>query len=246
VGTLRVRAKRRLVAAATALAVLVTVAAYLAAPAALAATTALGLTTARSVVIDPGTGRVFVSGDDRVVVLAPDGSVVGSVPNVAGAWGMDAAQGAIWVNESTSAKIVEIDPSSLAVVQTYAVDAPVGDNLAIVGNTAWIGNTNQFSGVTRFDLATSTTMTVGQYYSPAALRIPGTSAEVLIYDRGASGTMSRISTAAPYTGTTVGPADRGLSTGAVAVKGDGTKVWTTLGPLSSFQELSDRRWPRPA
>ena len=124
-------------------------------------------------VLDPGTGRMFVAGDDRVVVLAPDGTVAGSIPNVYGASGMDAAQGYVWVNESTAGAIAKIDPTTMAVVQTFTVGATVGDNLAIVGNAAWIGNTQQWAPVLRFDLTNSTSTNVGSFDYPLDDAHPG-------------------------------------------------------------------------
>src|SRR6187402_3071448 len=86
-------------------------------------------TTPRGLVVDPGTGRVFVAGDDAVAVLAPDGTLLKKIPDIYGASGMDAAQGSIWVNESTAGTIAKIDPVAMTVVHQYVVGKAVGDNL---------------------------------------------------------------------------------------------------------------------
>ena len=187
-------------------------------------------------VLDSGTSRIFVAGDDRVVVLAADGTVAGSVPNIAGAYGMDAAQGFVWVNESTAGKIAKIDPTTMSVVQTFTVGGTVGDSLAIVGDAAWIGIGPQASGLVRFDLTDSTKVALGSSWG-RALHVPGTTAEVFALGPwGASGVTASISNIAPYTTIENGPGSGYF--GDAAIKNDGAKFWMATGSPYDFQEFS--------
>ena len=226
------------ICAATVLAMVLALLAVVAPAPAGASTVTTGLTTPRAMVIDPGTGRLFVAGDDRVLVLATDGTQIASIPNVPGASGMDATQGFIWVNESTAGAIAKIDPASMTVVHTYIVGAAVGDNLAIVGGVAWIGISNAwFSGILRFDLASSVISTVAtQLYSPGARRLGASTSEVLVYERGiSSGAMHRMSTAAPYAYSVSGSANGYF--GKLAINADATRIWTATGAPYVFQEF---------
>ena len=198
-----------------------------AAPVAGAAPVGLGFEKTRSLVVDPGTGRVFVAGDDSVAVLDGAGTLLTTIPGMFGAWGMDTAQGYVWVNESGDDSIAKIDPVTMTVVHTYNVGAPVGDNLAIVGGNAWIGNRDsRFGSINVFDLATSTLSNTGyyNYYEPGARRIGSSTTELVVYERGISyGPMHRIANAAPYTESAKGQGGSGLKT--LTITDDGTRAW---------------------
>jgi hypothetical protein len=205
------------------------------APAA-AAPGALPLTTVRSLVVDPGTGRVFVAGDDAVVVLDPAGSVLATIPDIYGASGMDATQGAIWVNLSTAGKIAKIDPVAMAVTQTYTVGHPVGNDLMVLGSVAWLGNNRQFGGIDRFDLTTGAYQTVGSFYSPAAMRRGSSTTDLIVYERGiSSGAFHRISASAPHDILSSASANGFL--GQVATDATGSRLWTASGSPYRFQEF---------
>ena len=196
----------------------------------------LPLTTVRAMVVDPDTGRVFVAGDDAVVVLDAAGSVLATIPDIYGASGMDATQGAIWVNESTAGKIARIDPVSMTVTTTYDVGHPVGNDLMILGTAAWIGNGSQFSGIDRYDLTTGAFTTVGSFYGPSAMRRGSSTTDLIVYERGlSSGRMYRISATAPYT--TLATGRVGGYLGQLAANSAGTRIWSASGSPYRFQEF---------
>ncbi|WP_426573512.1 fibronectin type III domain-containing protein [Aquihabitans sp. McL0605] len=188
-----------------------------------APTTTSPFMTARAMVVDPGTGRVFVSGDDAVAVLAPDGTLLSTVPDVYGAWGIDATQGAIWVNQSTDGVIAKIDPVSMTVTKRYTVGHTLGDSLTIIGNAAWIGRGGtEWAGIGRFDLATSGFTMVGSYYGPTARRLGTSTTDLLIVQRGSSG-VYRISATTPYA--QLASSHSVAYNNDVAVDGTGSKVY---------------------
>ena len=187
---------------------------------------------ARAMEVDPGTGRVFVSGGDQVEVYAPDGSRLATVPGVAGAWGMDAAQGSIWVNATTPDQIVRINPSTLAVTARYTVNQPLGDDLTILGGSAWFGaeaGASEHVPWGRLDLATSTYEQAGTTWQPSTGRLGTSTSHLLLWDRGVTaGSVYRVPTGAPFAAVATGTV-RGF--GQEVVSNDaGTKVWTSGGP----------------
>lgn len=159
----------------------------------------LALTTARDLAVDPGTGRVFVTGDDAVQVFAPDGTSLAVIPNVYGAAGIDVGGGFVYVGESTAGAIAKIDPVAMAVVHVFTLGTTVGTNLAVVGNGAFYGLPNQ--GLRRFDLVTSSLVTVGAFGTPEPRRIPNSATQLLVADTPAFSsqvTITRIAATAPF------------------------------------------------
>ncbi|MCU1354509.1 MAG: hypothetical protein JWM05_3718 [Acidimicrobiales bacterium] len=198
---------------------------------------------ARGMVVDPGTGRVFIAVGDHVEVRGADGSQLASITELYGAWAMDTANGFVWVAESTMGVIAKIDPTSMTIVKTYAVGTTVGDNLAVVGQTAWFGSNRGSSlGLFRLDLATSAVVKVGtggrDYVNPRAVRLGDSTADVLVIERtDNSGPMHRVSTAAPYASSADG-ISYAYYNGTQTVTSDGSKIWVVSGRFfDSIQEF---------
>lgn len=97
----------------------------------------LPLTLARDLVVDDGTGRIFVSGDDAVVARAPDGTAVGKIAGIPQAWDLLAVDGAVYALSFRDGKVLRIDPATLAVTKTYALPAPQGRFLATYAGKVW-------------------------------------------------------------------------------------------------------------
>ncbi|HMJ79297.1 MAG TPA: DUF4214 domain-containing protein [Iamia sp.] len=134
--------QRRGAAILTILAVLLTVIGALVAPSPAAAASSpglpLGLTEARSVAVDPGTGKVFIAGDDKVLVRDPKGEAVGSLSGVLEAREVVAADGVVFVLARGAGTVIRIQPAHATHTGTWSL-APATDlwGLAYAGGRVW-------------------------------------------------------------------------------------------------------------
>ncbi|MCU1498745.1 MAG: hypothetical protein JWM47_2698, partial [Acidimicrobiales bacterium] len=83
--------------------------------------------------VEPGTGRIFAAGDDRVAVLTPGGASVATLDAMYGATEVVAGGGSIWVLLSSTSTIARINPSTLAVTTFSAGDRGPLTGLAYAG-----------------------------------------------------------------------------------------------------------------
>lgn len=158
-------------------------------PAAAAAGTSTGLSVYADIAVDPVSGRVFVSGDDKVVAFAPDGSPLGTTANVFGARGLAFGDGYLWAAETTAGAIAKIDPTTLAKVGEYAIGSPVGPSIAVVGDRIYLttpGSGGIDVNLNDLDPATGTVSMRGSVAGDVLNAIPGSTTELLINDRGLS------------------------------------------------------------
>lgn len=103
----------------------------------------LPLVEARALAVDPGTGRVLVSGRtaagaDVVAVRGPGGAAAGQVAGLTGADTLVAAGGAVLVLRPSAAAVSRLDPVSLQVTGTWSLaprTAPAG--LAVAAGRVW-------------------------------------------------------------------------------------------------------------
>jgi hypothetical protein len=164
--------------------------------------TSLGITTLfRNILVDPASGRVLVSGDDEVAVLAPDGSMIATIPGVPGAGPMDVdGAGHLWVAETSADALAEIDLTSLQVVRTAAMGVSVDPGgLVDVQGALWF-----VSGgfLQRFDPVTGTRASKHSALSPNLAKIDATTSKVIGWDSGSPGSLRVVdlSTAPPTWG----------------------------------------------
>ncbi|MCB0962425.1 MAG: fibronectin type III domain-containing protein [Acidimicrobiales bacterium] len=198
--------------------------------------TSVPVSTVDDLVIDPGTGRVFASGDDAVAVLAPDGTLVKLIGGIAGARGLDATQGSVWALATETQTVVRIDPVAMEVVDSYPVYDEVGQQLTVVGDVAWFGELTGSGGIARFDLSTSEYEHLGVFQVASIERIPGTTSEILVYQRGSSGgSMRRMATDAPYGTTASGRANSYLR--MVDIDDAADRVFTAAANPPAFSEF---------
>jgi hypothetical protein len=95
----------------------------------------------RDVVVDPGSGRLFISADDGVVVRAPSGAAVGTITGLPSAGQLAAGGGSIFVMLAGTSTIKRINPSTLAITGTWTVptleDQEGAFALAYAGGLLW-------------------------------------------------------------------------------------------------------------
>ncbi|WP_426574778.1 FG-GAP-like repeat-containing protein [Aquihabitans sp. McL0605] len=144
------RTRRRHRAATMALAVLATLVPLVAAAPQPAGATApaLGFQLADlgMMIVDPGSGRVFVSGADKVVAFSPEGAQLGAITPVPEARGMAFDDdGFLWVAESGADALAKIDPSTLTKVAEYPVGAYISASIATIAGQIWFFSPRDFN-----------------------------------------------------------------------------------------------------
>lgn len=194
-------------------------------PPATVTSTPLGTSNIRAIAVDPASGRVFVAGDDKVVVFAPDGTPITTITGVVGAGGFDVTGGSLYVTETSAGAVARIDLATLTVVQTYVLGVKVEDSVAVVDGAVFVAATaTTDSGIlTRYDTLTGTTSSAPVAGYPAVRRIPGNTAEILVAHRyGGHGRVAKYRTAAPHARTGEVAIDVVRD---VAVSADGGRFW---------------------
>jgi len=98
----------------------------------------LGVYEARALAVDDGTGRVFVAAEDEVLARASDGSALATIEDLPGASELETGLGAVWVLAADSSSIARIDPTTLAVTDTWMVDEATDlSGLALADGRLW-------------------------------------------------------------------------------------------------------------
>jgi hypothetical protein len=212
------------------------------APPAAAGSTSFTMTNFRFMVTDPGTGRVFVSGDDKVVVFNAAGSVVGTVTGLEGASGMAVEADRVIVAETGAGTISEIDASTLAVVETHPTGRVLWGTVVAIGNTLWFGVDKGFGFFSFATLDRTTDAVVdrgGNVRDGWFGEVPGHSDRLIAWN----------GDTLPYTiynfdisGPTVAdighvPHGTGSDAHDVAVAADGSRFWVAAGSPSDFDEI---------
>ena len=77
---------------------------------------------AQDVVVDPGTGRAFVSSGNSVTAVEPDGTLAATIGEVWTAADLAVGDGSVWVNERNAGRIARIDPATLAVTERFSTE----------------------------------------------------------------------------------------------------------------------------
>lgn len=228
--------RRRRIAAAVALVLTLTTLPGLTRPAGADGTSPF--TTSRSMVVDPGTGRVFVSGDDGVAALSPTGQLIGQIPGISGARGMDATQGSIWVSATGTDEIVRVDPVDLDVVERHEVEASIADEVTIVGTTAWFNDTDDNYRLTTLDLTTGATTRIDASTPRSGVRRIGsaTDAAVVFERHSSAGAVQIRSTNAPFEVIRTGSVATRVED--LAVSADGLRMWTAGDYPKALSEVS--------
>ncbi len=97
----------------------------------------LGIAKFGALVVDPTTGRVFVSGDDKVVVLTADGSVITTLTGLSGAAGMSVDETSLWVAERDAGAISRFDLRSLAATGRFLTGVTMKGAVLSTANAVW-------------------------------------------------------------------------------------------------------------
>ncbi|MCB0962424.1 MAG: fibronectin type III domain-containing protein [Acidimicrobiales bacterium] len=188
-----------------------------------------GHVTARALIVDPDTGRVFVSGDDAVAVLDAEGAPLDRIEDLPGASAMDLAGGHLWVNLAKSDAIAKVDLATLEVVQTFHIDAPPGslepqtaDRLAVVGHAAWLGHSDGERFLGHFDLGTGAYTEQPSVRSPKVVRL-GTSTSQVLIGGDDDQALARHATTPPFAA--IASAWFDGTTEPLAVSPDGARTW---------------------
>ncbi|WP_421117971.1 DUF4214 domain-containing protein [Aquihabitans daechungensis] len=134
------------------------------------------LATFSTLEVDPQSGRVYLSGDDAVVVYASDGTLLGRVDGLPGAGGMAFTGDRLWVAQTDAASIAEIDPTTLAKLDEHPAGGPMPRSIAAVGGKIWF--TGPYNSGTDFPLkaldpASGTVSSHGFVRGSELLAIPG-------------------------------------------------------------------------
>lgn len=163
--------------------------------------TALPLTGVRDIVVDESHDRAYISGaptDDRIVVVAGDGSILHEITGVTGATelALNGDGSRLYAAVPASDAIVEIDTASYVVTMLPTGDGTCPNEVAAMGSTVWYaeddGCDGQFTILRILDPITGTTQVAlgpypfGYYYDPDLYRVPG-SDHLLVEQRGVSG-----------------------------------------------------------
>lgn len=118
------------------------------------ASTGITMTNFQDMVVDPTTGLVFVSGDNSVFVFEPDGSLRTTITNIYGAAGMDITGSFLWVAETSSGNLTQIDIPTLTVRRQIATGVTItGHSLAVIGFSIWFTSNTTYE---RYDLLANT------------------------------------------------------------------------------------------
>lgn len=151
--------------AALLLTVVGAVAAPTAVPAGAAGVPGLGLplVSGRDIAVDPGTGRLFVTGDDAVVVRTPAGAALAKITGIPGAQDLHVAGGAVYATAARGGRIVRIDPVGLTVTKSWTAPTTFMRGLTLHAGRLWTIATGSSSGVlTSIDVATGAVTAYGQ------------------------------------------------------------------------------------
>ncbi|WP_432921394.1 YncE family protein [Microbispora sp. CA-135349] len=89
-----------------------------------------------------GGGKVFVAGDDRIVVADADGTLNGAVTGLSGALGLAITPDGtrLYAALRGSNEVAEINAADLTVTRRFNLaEYPCPTNLALSGNHLWVG-----------------------------------------------------------------------------------------------------------
>lgn len=189
-GSARPCTRRRgavLLAVAT-LATVVSLVAPAATPPAAAGQTAVPITTFSTLAVDPASGRVFLSGDDKVVAYAPNGTLVGTVADVYGAGAMAFSGGSLWVTETTAGSIAKVNPTTLAKVDEFAIERRVLPTIAAVAGKIWFRTIDArgYPVLSMLDPATRVVSDRGQVVGFDLVSIPGSTTRLISAEKNSS------------------------------------------------------------
>ena len=187
--------------------------------------TTLPFAEVRDLLVDPATGRVFVSGDDGVAVHEADGSPVTTLGGLGGAAGLDIEGDRLYVAETGEGSISAIDLATLTTSSTW----PVGDlqhGIVVQDGTAWfLGGPGLPTTLSSVDLDTG--VVAASALGLAAddlLEVPGDTGHLVVHARGANlSTVRRIDLrGASPTVVASAPYDANTTARDVGAYGDGS------------------------
>ncbi|MGI8684855.1 MAG: fibronectin type III domain-containing protein [Acidimicrobiales bacterium] len=203
------------------------------------------MTTVRSTAVDPVTGRVFVAGDDKVVVFNGDGSLATTIPNVYGAGGMFVVGSDLWVSETTAGAIARIDIATSTLAQTFSVGMPVEAGLVVLGGSVWFttpgASPSSYTALATLDPATGTVVSRGgSFYSAFIRTIPGVANRLLVGEPGLSPfSVYLLDTSGPTVAVLDDvPHGVGGNLSDLAVTADGARMVTASGAPYLFPEFA--------
>lgn len=97
------------------------------------------MSTFGEIAVEPASGRVYVSGDDRVLAFSPGGALLATIPNLPGARGLTFAAGSLWVAQTTADSIAQIDLQTNAKVADHPTGPLAESSIATVGGRIYFG-----------------------------------------------------------------------------------------------------------
>ena len=210
----------------------------------------IGSTAYGTMAVDDSAGLVFVSMTTSNVIDEFNfaGDLVGSIPNVYGAWGMTLDGSNLYTVENTTGRIVRIDLSSSStapITVTSGLDRPTW--LAITGGRLWVatGGTSDWGSVIGVDPSTcaQTVLPPPEFnaiYAPDVAASPGDPDSLFVAEDGQSpGAIYRydVSTT-PATLTAQNPTTDQENIEELAVSPNGSAVIPAAGSPYFFEELS--------
>lgn len=197
----------------------------------------LPLTTYRAMTVAPD-GRVFIAGDDEVLVYSAAGALVATIPDVWGAADMDVRDGDLYVASTTSGSIVQIDLSTLAVEATFVTGMVVArGGVVALPDAVWFLTSVSGSGrLARYDRAGATASVVSTVSSGQVrlTEIAGDDSAVLVNVSNSGGQVARVATASPFA--VLGGFSANGYLADVAADGPTARAFTASGSPYNFPE----------
>jgi hypothetical protein len=144
----------------------------------------LGVEFFRDIVHDPVTGRVVVSGSNKVAVVEATGPIVETIV-VPGAEALALDGDMLWVMQPGQGALSRIDLDDLSVDATFDIDAGFATSIAVVGGRVLFTNnvgSNQFSIFELHPATGEVTQLGGQVVLGRMVSIPDSDTQVLMYN----------------------------------------------------------------
>jgi hypothetical protein len=157
-------------------------------PAAAAGVTTFAMDAFAASIVDPVTGRVFVSGDDRIEVFTASGAPETTITDLGEPTGMAISGEFLYVLERATDKVLVLDLDSFATTAAWPVGAPVDDTIVVMAGAAWVPARpdDGLASLHRVDLTTGAVLDLGAEGLGRIESIPGATDELLSYDPGTS------------------------------------------------------------
>ena len=194
------------------------------------ATSALPAGQVRDALVEPVTGRLFVSNGDEVDVLDRNGALLSRIQGIWGANALTVGGGSVYVGSASASRVTRINPSTMASTASWPLNAPTNGSIAYAGGRIFFTNGNdQWTSIAQLDLSTGAVSSAGSgsLYVPRMRSIEGDPNGLLAWEVGISSNADYIYDASGATLTPrVSSWDIGSPSVASATAG---RLWTAAG-----------------